>query len=278
MHKKILFAVLISLNIIAVSFGQEQTNQDSIDVTVIDSYVSPEIPHHFLLSFFTSSKCKSKLLIDNKYEYTISDTLTEDHNIKVDITGLNFKTKSVPYIILVQDSSGHTFKSDKYEFELPGEIKIQSESNFLLLCLFGATVFALPSPVFVTTKDGNYFSLTKEIPILTFRSASYSYPAGYFSAEYSYIFNAQDKNFFRIGYKEIFVAPVFEYVSPGLDLFTNFQGYNGVSAEFSVGWFKLFNTFTVYTRYRFNLKPGEGGKNFNEISLGLYSSFFSIYF
>ncbi len=276
--QKIFSSVLIILFAACVCFGQEQSNQDSIDVTVIDSYVSPEIPHHFLLSFFTSSKCKSTVLIDNKYKYTVSDTLTEDHNIKVDLTGLSFKTKSVPYVILVQDSSGKTYRSDKYDFEMPGEIKVQSESNFLLLCLFGATVFALPSPVFVASKDGNYFSLTKEIPILTIRSASYSYPAGYFSAEYSYIFNAPDKNFFRIGYKEIFVVPVFEYVSPGLDLFTNFKGYNGVSAEFSVGWFKLFNTFTVYTRYRFNLKPGEGGKNFNEISLGLYSSFFSIYF
>ena len=276
--QKLIFAVLISFLVIVTGFGQELSNQDSIDVTVIDSYVTPEIPHHFLLSFFTSSKCKSKVLIDNKYEYTVSDTLTVDHNIKVDITGLSFKKKSVPYIILVQDSSGRTYKSDNYEFDLPSEVKIHGESNFMLLCLFGAAVFALPSPVFIASSSGNYFSLTKEIPILTFRSASYSYPAGYFSAEYSHIFNAPNKNFMRIGYKEIFVIPVFEYVSPGVDLFTDFEGFNGASVEFSIGWVKLFNTFTVYTRYRFNMKPGEGGSNFNEISLGLYSSFFSIYF
>ncbi len=276
--QKIISAVVISLLLISIGLAQDQTNQDSIDVTVIDSYVSPELPHQFLLSFFTSSRCKSQLLIADKYKYTVSSSLTEDHNIKVDLTGLSFKTKSVPYIIIVQDSAGRTFKSDKYEFELPGEIKVQSESNFLLLCLFGAAVFALPSPVYVTSNGGNYFSLTKEIPVLTFRSSSYSYPAGYLSAEYSYIFKAPDKNFFRLGYKEIFVVPALEYVSPGIDWFTNFQGYNGVSAELSVGWFKIFNTFTVYTRYRFNLKPGEGSKNFNEISLGLYSSFFSVYF
>ncbi len=275
---KIIPVILFSITFAVSGFSQDLTNQDSIDVTVIDSYVTPEIPHEFLLSFFTSSKCKSKVIIDNKYVYRVSDTLTVDHNIKVNLTGLSFKAKSVPFIIEVEDSSGRKFKSEQHDFELPGEIKIQSESNFLLLCLFGATVFALPSPIFVASNNGNYFSLTKEIPILTIRSSSYNYPAGYFSAEYSYIFNAPDKNFFRLGYKELYVIPVFEYISPGVDWFTNFHGYNGISAEFTIGWVKIFNTFTVYTMYRFNLKPGDGSKNFNEISLGLYSSFFSINF
>ena len=276
--QKIISAVLLSIIFIAIGLGQDQSSQDSVDVTVIDSYVTPEIPHNFLLSFFTSSRCKSKVLIDNKYEYTVSNTLTEDHNIKVDITGLKFKTKSVPFIITVEDSLGRKYKSDVYEFDLPGEIKVQSESNFMLLCLFGATVFALPSPVLVAGNNGNYFSLTKEIPLFTFRSSSYSYPDGYFSVEYSYIFNAEYKNYLRIGYKEIYVIPVFEYISPGIDLFTNFKGSNGISGEISIGWAKIFNTFTVYTRYRYNYNPNNTGNDFNEISLGLYSSFFSIYF
>ncbi len=271
--------IIVIIAVAALNFAQEiGTSEDSVEVTVIDSYVTPEIPHTFLLSFFTNYDCKSKVIIDKKYEYAVSDTLTVNHSIKIDLTGLSFKNKAIPFIILVQDSSGRNFRSDNYEFELPSEVKVQSESNFLLLCLFGGVVFALPSPVYVTNSSGNYFSLTKEIPIVSFRSSNFNYPFGYFSAEYSYIFKAQDKNFFRIGYKQLFNVPEIQYVSPGIDWFTNFKGFNGISAEISIGWIKLFSTFTIYTRYRFNIKPGDSASKFHEISIGLYSSFLSVYF
>ena len=279
MGKYILITLLLVL-IFSVSFFAQDTNngQDSIEVTVIDSYVSPEKPFTFMLSFFTSSDCKSKVLIDNKYEYPVSKKYSVNHNIKIDLTNLSFKTKSIPYIITVEDSAGHIYKSDKYDFELPGEVKIQSESNFLLLCLFGGTVFALPSPVYVSQNNKSYFSLTKEIPIISIRSSNFSYPLGYFSAEYSHIFNAPYKNFLRLGYKQLIVLPGIQYISPGADWFTNFKGFNGVSVELSLGLFKILNTFTVYTRYRFNIAPGNSKNNFHEISIGLYSSFFSVYF
>ena len=275
-----IFLVLVSIIFIVTTNNAQDkaTQEDSIEVTVIDSYVTPEIPHTFLLTFFTSSNCKSKVIIDKKYEYKVSDTLTVNHSAKIDITNLNFKKKSVPFVVVVEDSSGRVFKSDNYEFELPSEVKIQSESNFLLLCLFGGTVFALPSPVFVSTEARNYFSLTKEIPLISFRSSNFNYPYGYISAEYSYIFNAEDKNFFRLGYKQLIEIPEIQYISPGIDGFTNFKGFNGISVELSIGWFKIFNTFTVYTRYRFNIKPNDSASKFHEISIGLYSSFFSVYF
>ncbi len=274
------FLVLVSVIVIStINFAQNNTlPEDSIDVTVIDSYVTPEIPHTFLLTFFTSADCKSKVIIDKKYEYKVSDTLTENHSAKIDITNLNFKTKSVPFVIVVEDSLGKISRSDSYEFELPGEVKIKSESNFLLLCLFGGTVFALPSPVYVSNESGNYFGLTKEIPLISFRSSNFNYPFGYFSAEYSYIFKSDDKNFFRLGYKQLINIPEIQYISPGVDWFTNFKGFNGISAELSIGWFKIFNTFTIYTRYRFNIKPNDTASKFHEISIGLYSSFFSVYF
>ncbi|MCL5028208.1 MAG: hypothetical protein M1480_04205 [Bacteroidetes bacterium] len=274
------FLVIISVIVIAaVNFAQENTaSEDSIEVTVIDSYVTPEIPHTFLLTFFSSSDCKSKVIIDKKYEYKVSDSLTVNHSVKIDLTGLSFKKKSVPFVIMVQDSLGKVFRSDNYEFDLPSEVKVQSESNFLLLCLFGGAVFALPSPDYVSTDNGNYFSLTKEIPIVSFRSANFNYPFGYFSAEYSYIFKAQDKNFFRLGYKQLIDVPDIQYISPGIDWFTNFKGFNGISAELSIGWIKIFSTFTIYTRYRFNIKPSDSSSKFHEFSIGLYSSFFSVYF
>jgi hypothetical protein len=250
---------------------------DSVEVYVIDSFIPPDNPNVFNLSFFTSKPAKSKVILDDKYEFKISEQATESHKIKIDISKLEFKSKYVPFVILVEDSLGNTYLSDKFEFELQKEIRLEGDSNFLLLCLFGGIVFLLPSPVYVVTENDNYFSLTKEISLFTFRG-SFKYPSGYIAAEYSHIFNSPYKNFLRLGYKHLVETPVLEYISPGINGFTNFKGFNGISPELSIGWIKIFNTFTVYTRYRYNFKPGESGSNFHELSLGLYSGFFSIYF
>ena len=250
---------------------------DSVEVYVIDSFIPPDNPNVFNLSFFTSKPATSKVILDDKYEFNISEQATESHKIKIDISKLEFKSKYVPFVILVEDSLGNTYLSDKFEFELQKEIRLEGDSNFLLLCLFGGIVFLLPSPVYVVTENDNYFSLTKEISLFTFRG-SFKYPSGYIAAEYSHIFNSPYKNFLRLGYKHLVETPVLEYISPGINGFTNFKGFNGISPELSIGWIKIFNTFTVYTRYRYNFKPGESGSNFHELSLGLYSGFFSIYF
>jgi hypothetical protein len=84
-------------------------------------------------------------------------------------------------------------------------------------------------------------------------------------------------NYLRTGYKQIFEPGFIEYVSPGVKVFTNFAGNNGISPEISFGLFRMLDSFTVYARYRYNIKPGDSSANFNEISIGLYSSFFSLY-
>lgn len=279
MLKNILILLILASCLPIFAQNSISIDKDSVEITVIDSYVTPEKPHTFLLSFYTSINCKSKVVIDNKYTYVVSDVPVEDHNLKVDISKLHFNKKEIPFYIIVEDSASNITKSDINTFELPKDIKIEErDSNFLLLCLFGATVFAIPDPVFVITPKGNSFSLTKEIPLISFRSQNFLYPYGYFSAEYSYIFNTDNKNFFRIGYKEIIPIPFIEYISPGVDWFTNFKGYNGISGEISLGLVRLLSTFTLYTRYRYNVQPGSTGSQFSEISIGLYSSFFSVYF
>jgi hypothetical protein len=155
---------------------------------------------------------------------------------------------------------------------------IKQDNNFLLLCLLGGTVFILPYPVYAYWNGTPYFSLTKEIPLVFLRGGSFSYPLGYFSLEYSYIFNAPVRNFLRVGYKHIFEVPGIEFISPGINVVTNFKGFNGISPEVSIGWFRIFNTFTLYSRFRYNIKPGNTKNEFKEISLGLYSGFFAIYF
>ncbi len=275
MKMKVLFIITLMFTLSVVIKAQEDS--DSIEVYLIDSFVTPEVPHTFMLSFFTSAPAISKVIIENSYSYEVSSELTESHKIDIDISDLHFKEKNVPFIIQVEDSAGNQYTSEEYQFELPEETKVEGGSNFLLLCAFGAAVFGLPSPVYVKEKNDDYFSLTKEIPLLSIRGGGYRYPVGYFSVEYSHIFDAPVKNFVRIGYKHIIEVPGIEYISPGINGFTNFNGFNGISPELSVGLFRIINTFTLYARYRFNAKPGEKGSEFHEFSIGLYSSFFSLY-
>lgn len=264
---------------LVMSFSStSNAQQDTIEIYIIDNFVTPELPNKLVLSFFTSEVCKSKLNINGKNEIVISNEPTDNHKIQVDLTNYSLQSTGNYFTIIVQDKLGNSYTSEKDEFEIPKEIIVEGGSNFLMFCLFGGIVFALPSPVYVLTKENQYFSLTKEIPLIFLKSSGYNYPTGYFSVEYSHIINAPARNFFRTGYKHIIEIPGLEYVSPGLNYVTNFKGYNGISPEISLGLFKIFNTFTVYSRYRFSAKPGDPGSEFHEISLGLYSGFFAIYF
>ncbi len=271
-EKSFRFILLLSLFFSTFSIAQE----DSIEVYLIDSYVTPELPHTFVLSFFTSDYAKSFVVINNN-EFVISDTLTDTHKSRIDITHLKLTGKSVPFIIYTTNADGKKFKSEKYEFLLPTNYVIEGGSNLLTLGLFVVTNFAVPAVSYVNVHGTDYFAVNKEIPILSFRSESFKYPFGYFAFEYSHIFNADRSNYLRLGYKQIIEVPAIEYVSPGINVFTNFDGYNGISPEISIGWLKLLDTFTIYSRYRFNYQPNRPGNEFNEISIGLYSSFFSFY-
>ena len=271
--KIILFALILSLS---TAFAQEQ--DITFEIYLIDAYATPELPHTFVLSFFTSEAAITKVILENKYEYEISNELSEMHNISIDLSRLTFENKTVKFVIESIDSLGNKNINDEHDFDLPFEPKIKSGSSLLTFCIFGGMIFALPAPGYVHNKGEDYFSLTKEIPILSFRSRSFNYPSGYISIEYTYIFNAESKSFFRAGYKKIYEAGFLKYISPGISAYTDFKGRNGLAPEISVGWFTLFNdSFTFYTRYRFNFKPGDLSVNFHEFNLGLYSRFFSLY-
>lgn len=277
-------SILLSLLYLAFSasiFSQDdfETEIDSIgmEVFLIDAYVKQEPPYIFILSFYTSEVCLSNVIIDDKYEYLVSNGLSEAHSAKIDITALNFLERNVNFVIETIDSLGNKYKSEEFEFDLPYEPIIKDGSSIWTLCLFAGSVFILPMPGYVNADGNNYYSLTKEIPIVSFRSKRGNYPSGYFSFEYTYIFEAEDKNYLRLGYKRIFPVDFIEYISPGVTAYTNFNGQNGISPELSVGWFTLLDTFTLYTRYRYNYKPGDSNSNFHEINLGLYTRFFSLY-
>ena len=262
-------------------FSQEEfeieVDSAGIEVYLIDAYVKQEPPYIFILSYFTSDVCKSNVIIDGKYSYAVTDSLSESHSSKIDLMNLKFLQKNISFIIETIDSLGNKFKSEEFEFDLPFEPTITGGSSIWTLCLFAGSVFVLPMPGYVNANGNHYYSLTKEIPVISFRSKRGNYPSSYFSFEYTYIFEAENKNFARLGYKRIFPIDYIEYFAPGITAYTNFKGQNGFGPELSVGWFTLFDTFTLYTRYRYNFKPNDSNSNFHEINLGLYTRFFSLY-
>lgn len=276
MKKYLLILIVILLNSFIIAQNEEVENQ-GIEIFLIDAYCKPDTPHPFILSFYTDVPAKSKVILEKKYEFIVSKDFAEMHTIQIDITKLFFLDKQVQFVIQVEDTLGNKVTSETFDFDLPYEPVITGGSSLFTICLFGGFVFLLPTPNYVIQNGNSYFSLTKEIPFLSFRSKSFRYPASYFAFEFTYIFNATDKKFFRSSYKRIFEIPLLEYLAPGIGGYTNFAGNNGIAPEFTIGLFRVFDTFTIYSRYRYNFQPSGNKSHFHEINLGLYSGFFSIY-
>ncbi len=269
----VVFIIFAALSVI-------QAQDEYVDVFVIDSYVTMEKPYTFVISFFTTSPALSKVEIADKYEFVVSDTLTEDHKIEVNLNDYQFDSKYVQYVIFGTTENGTKFQSDTNEVVLPFKdaLKTDKGTSLLTVCCFGGVIFGLPSAVYVQQNGKDFFSITKEIPVFSFYSGGYNYPFGYVSLEYSHIFNAEFRNFLRLGYKQVFEVEPIEFISGGISGFTSFEGFNGFSPEFTIGWFKVYNTFTFYSRYRYNFQPTFSERDFHEFSIGLYSNFFSINF
>lgn len=255
----------------------DSTASNPIEIMVIDSYITPETPNKFVLSFFTSDSCTSKLIINHKNVMDVSKALSENHKIEIELSKLKIDSTGFNYQIIVYDRNGKETYSEQFGVELPDGLVISREQDpgLFSICL-GGIIFAIPSPVYVYSKDGSHWSLSKEIPLINFYSVGYNYPSGYLSLEYSHILKADRKNFLRFGYKQIIQIPLIKYISPGLSVFTDFKGYNGMSAEISFGLFQIQNVFTFYARYRYNFQLINNGRDFHEISMGLYSNFFSL--
>ncbi len=73
--------VLIILLISESLFAQS----DSIEVYLIDAYCTREMPYTFKLSFYTSEECKSKVILEDKYEYTVSNDFADMHKAEINI-------------------------------------------------------------------------------------------------------------------------------------------------------------------------------------------------
>jgi len=267
------FLLLLVLFSSVKLFGQT----DSTEVYLIDAYCTREIPYTFKLSFYTSEVCKSKVILEGKYEFTVSADFIDLHKAEININNLAFTNPIVNFVIETETKSGVINKSEIFDFDLPFEPEIKEGSDWITLCLFGSSIFLIPYPSYVAESQKSYFGLTKEIPVISFRAKSLNYPSGYLSFEYSYIFNAKDPGYLRAGYKKIFEIPGVEYLSPGISLYSNFNTNLGISPEFSIGLFTIKDTFTMYVRCRSNFTFHSAGTNFQEIYIGFYSGLFSLY-
>ena len=158
MKSKIIFFVFVILFLPAYLFSQS----DSIEVYLIDAYCTREMPYTFKLSFYTSEECKSKVILENKYEYTVSNDFVDMHKAEININDLSFDGKIVNFVIETEKENGEISTSEKFDFDLPFEPQIKSGSDLFTLCLFGSVIFLLPYPSYAFDSNSSYFSLTKE--------------------------------------------------------------------------------------------------------------------
>ncbi|MBA4250529.1 MAG: hypothetical protein C0425_04395 [Chlorobiaceae bacterium] len=274
------FLFLIAFAIVNFSsaeiFAQEE-NSDTVEVYLIDSFVPPENPNKFILSFFTSKPVKSKLLLKGK-SFSVSENFSENHKAEIDISKIKFDSPNVYFYVEVENETGKNFISEKFDFLIPSELIFTSDKNYFVNCLFGGLFFLTPSFGYAIVDDKNNFMITKELSLFSYHLKGFNYPTGYLALEFSHIPKATIKNYLRLGYKHIFEIPAIEFVSPGLNYTTNLLGYNGVSPELTFGLFRFYEMFTVYARGRYNYKVGDISSEFTEFSVGLYSSFFTLHF
>lgn len=268
--KKIIAFLLIGFSL------QIFAQTEPTEIFVIDSYITPEAPYRLIVTFSTSEECTSVIKIKSGKTFNVSDSLTEDHRVEIDMADL-FGVTEIKYKLLVKNKQKKETTSDEYEVALPNQFLLTptTDNNWYQMCI-GGLVFAIPAVEYVVMDGKDYWGLSKEIPLFNFYGNGYNYPNGYIGLEYSHYVKAPAKNFLRLGYKHMFQFREIKYISPGLSFFGDFKGYNGLSAEISLGLFQIKNVFTVYTRYRYNFQPKSGGKDFYEFSLGLYSNIFSI--
>ena len=272
MHKSYLIIIFFFLSNFA--FAQNDVIKISdVEIFIIDSYVTPEEPYKAKITFFTSDSVTSLIHIENGLKFDVSNKPTDEHKFIISLDSLEADSTVVSYRVIISDQLGQSKKSELYDLYLPKEfeLKMKEKSGFMNVCL-GGIFFLMPFPVYINSDGSDYFSLTKEFPIISFYGRGYNYPTGYISLEYSYIFGAENRNYLRFGYKQIFQTGFIKYISPGLNVTTNFNGFNGISPEISFGLFEFYDAFTFYLRYRYNIKPGSNFENFHEVSIGLFTS------
>ena len=261
------------------SFAGLFAQEEPVEFYIIDSYVTPETPHIFKLTFFTSDSCTTKILFNNNKTYAISKRLNTDHKFTLNLTGFVFDSAFVPFYLIAKNKAGKEFKSEKFEVELPDDKELlQSESggSIFNICLGGVSIL-IPSAGVYKPQGGEFkFSLSKQLPFITFGNIGGKYPAGYLALNYTYVFNNEFSNFLGITYKGIWQPGLIEYLALGGGVYSNLKGGYGFSPELEIGLVRIFNGYTLFVKEKFNWNVFLTGENANQIFVGIYAPFFSI--
>lgn len=261
---------------IFINAQEEIHSLEETEIFIIDSYFTPEPPFMAKIYFFTSDSVTASIIFNENQIFSVSKKSSLEHKFEISIDSLSADSSSIPYKVVIFDKHGKSKESEVYDLYLPSEfdLQIKEESTFLNICA-GGLFYLIPFPAYFIDSSSRQFSLTKEFPLVSFYDRGYNFPKGYISLEYSYIFEAEKRNYLRVGYKQVFQTDVIEYISAGLNLTTNFSGFNGFSPEVSFGLFEFYDSFTLYLRYRYNFKVSSSYQDFHDISIGLFTSVFS---
>lgn len=291
MNKIIYFVLLILLINIPNLFAQEEETfieesaSDSIEVYLIDNYVNETGNTKILiLSWMTNVPCKSKVHLNGFGEFIVSDSLSDFHQTKIDLSNYQFLSNEQSFTILSELEDGKTFTSEKYSFTIQFDENTQSTElqtssiYYLYNFIYGITLWLIPAPTLAFEKQTTKFALIKELPIVSVGSSSAykNFPYFYVYAGYSHVFNGNVKNTFRSGIKLLYeLSELKHFISIGTGVVTNFKGVKGISTEAGFSFLKILNTFELYTSYSHNFM-NDSNKNFGVLSFGLFTSSFSI--
>lgn len=270
----LLFIMLLSYGVNAQT-GDFET--DSVEVILIEAYVTQDDPDHLILSFFTSEPVRSSLRFSKGEMMDVNSNFVDNHKVKLNISGVRTDTTYLEFIVLVEREDGAGNSSEVFEVELPKReiIRLAQESGALTGCLIGGMVYMIPGVIHYYGSGNSYFGIDKELPVISYFRGGYNYPVGYLALEYIHLPKAVTKNQVAITANGILEFKPVEYLSGGIGYTTDFRKSNSLTIDVSVGLFRILNVFTFYVENRFGYYPSSK-TGYTQQSIGLFSSFFSI--
>ncbi len=288
--------VLLILSVLLITYdfiyGQDEIgtgdSTQSVEIYLIDNYVKSEREKILILSWMTDVPVKSKIEIENADTFTVSDTLSEYHQIQIDLSNYTFSREENPMKIILELHDGTIIVNEDYTFTVPlnkthelqqtQKTTSASSTQYLYNFLGGLVLWFLPSPTLFVQNSNINFGLIKDFPLLNFGSSSAfkSFPYFYLFAGYSHYNHGNPGNAFRFGGRFLYeVENLRHFLSLGILGFTNFKGANGYAFDAGFSFLKILRTFELYTNYSYNYLPSSK-QNYHTISLGLFTSSFSI--
>lgn len=274
------FMVLVLLFAFFQNYKCSLKSADSTEVYIIDSYITSESPKRFCLSFSTTDPCLSRLTVSSR-SYSISDSLRTEHGISIRLDSLGVN-KGFDYSIRLLDSEGK-FSGD-FNYSVPdygtdsSSVTSGAPGNFYLSCCMGSALFALPYAGYYHQPDGAGFAILKPLPLLVLKSNMLGSSVYFASLYYSHHFkdgSLAPSDYYGAGAGTRQDCPLIDFLMPELSYVLNFKGYGGIMASVTAGLFRMTEGFTFCARYSYSASVS-GGKNFHEISAGIFSNFFSL--